>query len=120
LSFIPDGGNRTAIPPEYQPTSGWHNTYSRLNSKEPAVALTSNFGKPSGSRCVHPFQDRGLTAREGARLQSFRDSFHFLGGVVSQRLQIANAVPPLLARTLGDSLVDIGRWVDPCDLKVAA
>jgi DNA (cytosine-5)-methyltransferase 1 len=120
LSFIPDGGNRTAIPPRYQPTSGWHNTYSRLNSKEPAVALTSNFGKPSGSRCVHPFQNRGLTAREGARLQSFRDSFHFLGGVVSQRLQIANAVPPILARALGDSLAEPNGWADPCDLKVAA
>jgi DNA (cytosine-5)-methyltransferase 1 len=109
LSFIPDGGNRTAIPVEYQPTSGWHNTYSRLNSKEPAVAITSNLGKPSGTRCVHPFQHRGLTAREGARLQSFPDEFHFEGGIVSQRLQIANAVPPMLARALGESLDDVDR-----------
>lgn len=113
ISFIPDGGNRTAIPVEYQPSSGWHNTYSRLDSKEPAVAVTSNLGKPSGSRCVHPFQDRGLTAREGARLQSFPDQFHFAGGIVSQRLQIANAVPPMLGRALGESLVDLGAWAEP-------
>jgi DNA (cytosine-5)-methyltransferase 1 len=120
LSFIPDGGNRTSIPPEYQPTSGWHNTYSRLNSKEPAVAVTSNLGKPSGSRCVHPFQDRGLTAREGARLQSFRDSFHFSGGIVSQRLQIANAVPPSLAYVLGVHISDAGNWHHNSELSLAA
>jgi DNA (cytosine-5)-methyltransferase 1 len=110
LSFIPDGGNRTAIPPRYQPSSGFHNSYSRLNSREPAVAVTSNLGKPSGTRCVHPFQDRGLTAREGARLQSFPDKFHFSKGIVSQRLQIANAVPPILARALGESLAAADSW----------
>jgi len=112
LSFIPDGGNRTAIPPEFQPTSGWHNTYSRLDSRQPAVAVTSNLGKPSGTRCVHPFQNRGLTAREGARLQSFRDRFIFVGGIVSQRLQIANAVPPMLAEALGRHLADEASWVE--------
>jgi DNA (cytosine-5)-methyltransferase 1 len=120
LSFIPDGGNRTAIPPRYQPSSGFHNSYSRLNSREPAVAVTSNLGKPSGTRCVHPFQNRGLTAREGARLQSFTDKFHFSGGIVSQRLQIANAVPPLLARVLGESLVDPASWSDRAVLLQAA
>lgn len=119
LSFIPDGGNRTAIPVEYQPSSGFHNSYSRLNSKEPAVAVTSNLGKPSGTRCVHPFQHRGLTAREGARLQSFPDAFHFSGGIVSQRLQIANAVPPVLARALGQSLVRGVAWVTPEALSAA-
>jgi DNA (cytosine-5)-methyltransferase 1 len=106
ISFIPDGGNRTAIPDEYQPRSGFHNSYSRLASWSPAVAVTSNLGKPSATRCIHPFQDRGLTAREGARLQSFPDRFHFVGGIVSQRLQVANAVPPLLGAALGRSLAE--------------
>jgi DNA (cytosine-5)-methyltransferase 1 len=120
LSFIPDGGNRTAIPARYQPSSGFHNSYSRLNSREPAVAVTSNLGKPSGTRCVHPFQNRGLTAREGARLQSFPDAFHFRGGIVSQRLQIANAVPPILARVLGESLANGRSWSDASVLLQAA
>jgi DNA (cytosine-5)-methyltransferase 1 len=110
ISFIPDGGNRRSIPDAYQPTSGFHNSYSRLNSAEPAVAVTSNLGKPSSTRCIHPFQHRGLTAREGARLQSFRDRFHFVGGIVSQRLQIANAVPPLLAEAIGHALVLDASW----------
>jgi DNA (cytosine-5)-methyltransferase 1 len=112
ISFIPDGGNRKSIPDRYQPASGFHNSYSRLSSSAPAVAVTSNMGKPSGTRCIHPFQHRGLTAREGARLQSFPDRFHFLGGVVSQRLQVANAVPVLLARAIGEALADDARWAD--------
>jgi DNA (cytosine-5)-methyltransferase 1 len=122
ISFIPDGGNRLSIPDEFQPQSGFHNSYSRLASWAPAVAVTSNLGKPSATRCIHPFQHRGLTAREGARLQSFPDRFHFAGGLVSQRLQIANAVPPLLAEAIGRSLADDHSWAEPYDgrLPIAA
>jgi DNA (cytosine-5)-methyltransferase 1 len=110
ISFIPDGGNRTHIPPRYQPKSGFHNSYSRLNSSGFAVAVTQNMGKPSGTRCIHPFQNRGLTAREGARLQGFPDRFVFAGKMMSQRLQIANAVPPLLAEFLGQALANPSNW----------
>lgn len=113
ISFIPDGGNRRHIPPKHQPESGFHNSYSRLHSRSPAVAVTQNMGKPSATRCIHPFQDRGLTAREGARLQTFPDRFHFVGGITSQREQIANAVPPLLAKVLGEALQDEERFVEP-------
>jgi len=101
ISHIPDGGNRTAIPDELQPESGYHNSYSRLDSKGPAVAITSNMSKPSSARCIHPFQDRGLTPREGARLQTFPDEYEFCGGLVSRRQQIGNAVPPYLGESLG-------------------
>lgn len=101
ISHIPDGGNRTEIPDDLQPSSGYHNSYSRLDSQEPAVAITSNMSKPSSARCIHPFQDRGLTPREGARLQTFPDSYRFEGGLVSIRQQIGNAVPPYLAEAVG-------------------
>lgn len=110
ISFIPDGGNRLSIPHEYQPKSGFHNSYSRLNSRKPAVAITQNMGKPSGTRCIHPFQNRGLTAREGARIQGFPDRFHFFGGSTSQRLQIANAVSPVLAEAIAYSLTNKLNW----------
>jgi DNA (cytosine-5)-methyltransferase 1 len=106
ISHIPDGGNRRDIPSHLQPRSGFHNSYSRLHSGSPAVAVTQNMGKPSGTRCIHPKQDRGLTAREGARLQGFPDSFHFTSGLTSQRLQIANAVSPILAKAMGLSLAE--------------
>ena len=101
ISHVPDGGDRTAIPEERQPSSGYHNSYSRLDSTEPAVAITSNMSKPSSARCIHPFEDRGLTPREGARLQTFPDSYRFSGGLVSVRRQIGNAVPPYLAEAVG-------------------
>ena len=110
ISYIPDGGNRTHIPSRYQPKSGFHNSYSRLHSEGLAVAVTQNMGKPSGTRCIHPFQNRGLTAREGARLQGFPDRFVFAGKMMSQRLQIANAVPPPLARFLGAALENPANW----------
>lgn len=112
ISHIPDGGNRTFIPAELQPKSGFHNSYSRLDSKKPAVAVTQNMGKPSGSRCIHPFQNRGLTAREGARLQGFPDRFQFMGGSTSQRLQIANAVSPILAKALALKLMENHSWCE--------
>jgi len=101
LSHLSDGGNRTEIPEELQPSSGYHNSYSRLDSESPAVAITSNMSKPSSARCVHPFQDRGLTPREGARLQTFPDSYRFNGALGAVRKQIGNAVPPYLAEAVG-------------------
>ncbi|SDJ52660.1 DNA (cytosine-5)-methyltransferase 1 [Halovenus aranensis] len=101
ISHVSDGGNKSEIPEELQPSSGYHNSYSRLDSQEPAVAITSNMSKPSSARCVHPFQNRGLTPREGARLQTFPDSYRFVGGLVSVRKQIGNAVPPYLGESLG-------------------
>lgn len=119
ISFIPDGGNRRSIPSRYQPKSGFHNSYSRLFSKAPAVAITSNMGKPSATRCIHPFQNRGLTAREGARLQTFPDRFHFRGGMISARLQIANAVPPVLAASIARGLASTARWREqPTQLRL--
>jgi DNA (cytosine-5)-methyltransferase 1 len=120
ISHIPDGGSRRSIPVHLQPKSGFHNSYSRLNSRAPAVAVTQNMGKPSGTRCIHPLQHRGLTAREGARLQGFPDTFHFTAGVTSQRLQVANAVPPLLAEFLGQYLAAEESWANPSVFEMMA
>ena len=105
LKHIPDGGNRKSIPPHLQPRSGFHNSYARLASSKPAIAVTSNMRKPSSARATHPTQHRGLTAREGMRLQSFDDDFVVLGSRTSQYVQVGNAVPPLLAFALGKELL---------------
>jgi DNA (cytosine-5)-methyltransferase 1 len=54
---------------------------------------------------AHPDQPRGLTVREMARLQSFPDSFVFLGSTVKQRVLVGDAVPPLLARAVARALL---------------
>lgn len=105
ISHVPDGGNRTSIPDHLQPRSGFHNSYSRLASWKPAVAVTSNMRKPSSARCTHPKQDRGLTVREGLRLQTFDDDFIVLGPRTSQYELVGNAVPPLLAEHVGREIM---------------
>jgi len=54
---------------------------------------------------VHPFQNRALSTREGARLQSFPDDFVFFGSKTSKNLQIGNAVPPILGEIIGKQVV---------------
>lgn len=119
LKHIPDGGNRKSIPDELQPKSGFHNSYARLASVKPAIAVTSNMRKPSSARATHPTQHRGLTVREGLRLQSFDDDFVVLGSRTSQYLQVGNAVPPLLASAIGRELAKAFNSNKPDEVKKA-
>lgn len=105
MSHVPDGGNRKSIPDHLQPKSGFHNSYARLASDKPAVAVTSTMCKPSSARSTHPKQHRGLTVREGLRLQSFDDDFVVYGTRTKQYLQVGNAVPPLLGEAVGGSVM---------------
>lgn len=93
---------RKRIPKRLRPTSGFGNSYRRIIANQPAPTITSNFSTPSSANCIHPRQDRSLSLREGARCQSFKDSFQFCGTYTEKRLLIGNAVPPLLAKKLGD------------------
>ena len=100
LSLIPPGGSVSDLPERLRPRSYFANTYARLLPDRPAPTITRNFGTPSSSRCVHPFQNRALSTREGARLQGFPDAYHFVGGKQSKNLQIGNAVPPILGEAV--------------------
>jgi DNA (cytosine-5)-methyltransferase 1 len=105
ISHVPKGGSVQDIPVELRPRSYFANTYSRLWWDRPAPTITRNFGTPSSSRCIHPFSDRGLSTREGARLQSFPDAYQFTGTRSEKNLQIGNAVPPLLGEAVGRALI---------------
>ena len=97
------GNNRSALPPGLT-TSGFSTSYSRLEPNLPSVTLTVNFVHPSSNKCIHPYQDRALTPREGARLQGFKDNFQFRGNRAQVIKQIGNAVPPLLGRVIAEAL----------------
>lgn len=92
------------LPNELYLTSGYNNTYGRLWWNKPSTTITNNLSTPSSLRCIHPKQNRALTSREGARLQSFPDDFVFIGTKAKINSQIGNAVPPLLSMHLAEEI----------------
>ncbi|GAA0308661.1 DNA cytosine methyltransferase [Halarchaeum salinum] len=86
-------------------SSGYSSSYSRIDPDLPSVTLTVNFVHPASNKCIHPYQNRALTPREGARIQSFPDDFEFVGSKSDIADQIGNAVPPLLGSVLGEHLL---------------
>jgi len=112
LSYIPQGKSaldpdvQKMMPKDLRPTSGFKNSYQRIVGDAPSPTITRNFTTPSSANCIHPNQDRALSIREGARCQSFPDWFYFLGTTDEKRLQIGNAVPPLLGKAIGESILD--------------
>ena len=102
------GPNISSIP-KHLISSGFSSSYSRLDADKPSTTLTVNFVHPASNRCIHPFQNRALTPREGARIQSFPDSFRFCGTRAQIVKQIGNAVPPLLAMAIGEAIARADR-----------
>lgn len=103
MEYIPEGSSawEVDLPKELKPTSGYGNTYARLNSNQPGMTITRNYACISSSRCIHPFVDRGLTTREAARIQSFPDSYIFKGTKTDIEIEIGNSVPPILGKEIG-------------------
>lgn len=99
--YIRQGQNWRAIPEElmqnYAKKENCHSgIYKRLDGNIPSVVI-SNYRK---NMLIHPRQDRGLSVREAARLQSFPDHFVFEGSLMNIQQQIGNAVPPMLAQAI--------------------
>ena len=108
MAYIPQGKSAfdvsDQIPKDLMPTSGFPNSYARFKPDEPAPTMTRNFTTPSSANCIHPHVDRALTLREGARIQTFPDDYEFAGNFGDIRLQIGNAVPPMLAAAVAGSV----------------
>ena len=103
---IPPGGNWEDIPIElmtnYKDISRCHTkTYYRLENDAASVVI-GNYRK---NMLIHPTEDRGLSVREAARLQSFCDNYQFLGSIGFQQQQVGNAVPPLLAKAVFENVL---------------
>lgn len=103
---IPQGGNWENIPPElmsnYADRFRCHTgIYRRLREDAPS-AVIGNYRK---NMLIHPTQDRGLSVREAARLQSFPDWYEFKGSIGFQQQQVGNAVPPLLAEAVFRAII---------------
>ena len=94
------------IDKKYYLTSGYGNTYGRLERNKPSTTITNNLATPSALRCIHYEQDRALTPREGARIQSFPDWYEFEGNRTDVARQVGNAVPPLMAIVFANKIIE--------------
>ncbi len=107
--YVPQGGNWENIPARlmdnYADRSRCHTgIYHRLCEDAPSIVI-GNYRK---NMLIHPTQDRGLSVREAARIQSFPDWYEFHGSIGFQQQQVGNAVPPRLAYAVFSRLVRIG------------
>jgi|TARA_B100000315_G_C14560331_1_gene580219 DNA (cytosine-5)-methyltransferase 1 len=78
----------------------FHDRLKRLVNSRPAWTVIAHIGM-DGYMYIHPTENRTLSVREAARIQSFPDDFIFCGNMQDSYVQVGNAVPPLLAEKLG-------------------
>lgn len=114
VKAVPPGGNWKDINEEtfekskrlqnIRESGGRTTYYGRLKKDEPSYTINTYFNRPGNGTFIHPEEDRLISIREAARLQSFQDSYRFFGSLSSQRNQVGNAVPPLLGRAIGKKL----------------
>lgn len=86
---------------------GHSDVYGRLAWDKPSVTLTTKCISLSNGRFGHPTQNRALSAREAAAIQTFPDDFTFVGSVWEKGRQIGNAVPVLFAKKLGIQIIKV-------------
>lgn len=98
--LIPEGGKlpKPEDLPEDIRRKNFGNTYTRLNRND----VSSTIVPGNNALPIHPVLNRSLTPREGARIQTFPDSYIFKGDRRSQCIQVGNAVPPLMAAKLAN------------------
>ena len=89
------------------------NTYTDISRTQNTIYLRLDYEQPSGtvvnvrkSMWVHPVKDRAVSVREAARLQTFPDSFVFVGTKDKQYQQVGNAVPPIMAKAIAKKLAN--------------
>ena len=118
IRATPEGGGERDWP-EYlklechKGFTGYSDVYGRMAWDSPASGLTTRCISYSNGRFGHPEQDRAISIREAACLQTFPEDFMFNGSMVSMARQIGNAVPVRLAKLIGqhfiEHLKDVGR-----------
>jgi len=106
LALIPPNAGKEALPKEHLTKSIYSGTWTRMDKDKTSATITTRFDTPSSGKFTHPYLNRAITVREAARIQSFPDSFHFIGTKGSQMKQVGNAVPPLLSKAIANVIMD--------------
>lgn len=109
-----NGGSRSDWPKSlrlecHKKSSGHNDVYGRMSWDKPAPVLTCNCTSISNGRFGHPSQNRAISPREAAQIQTFPKSFKFYGGLVTMSKHIGNAVPVKLAKVFGRSIISAAK-----------
>jgi DNA (cytosine-5)-methyltransferase 1 len=116
IRATPEGGSRVDWPQHLRLKchsnghTGHSDVYGRMRKHSPASGLTTRCISLSNGRFGHPTQDRAISVREAASLQTFALDFEFFGNMESMARQVGNAVPVLLARQFGMRFVSHARY----------
>jgi DNA (cytosine-5)-methyltransferase 1 len=106
ISSIGPGEGLKDLPEELRPKSGYSGAYGRLDFKKVAPTITRWVFHPGSGRFGHPREQRLITIREAARIQSFSDDFRFTGTYIEKAHQVGNAVPPLLMQLFATNIIN--------------
>jgi DNA (cytosine-5)-methyltransferase 1 len=106
LASIEPGQGLKDLPVHLRTRGGYSGAYGRLTKDMVAPTITRWVFHPGSGRWGHPVDIRTLTIREAARIQGFPDSFDFVGSFTQRAGQLGNAVPPLLARKIAETILD--------------
>jgi len=115
FKMIPQGGcwvnlnenlQKEYLGNSYNSGGGKRGILYRLSMEKPSLTLLCTPSQKQTERC-HPLEERPLTMREYARVQTFDDSYEFIGSLNSQYKQIGNAVPVELAKHMGEELIKL-------------
>jgi len=115
IKHVPIGGNMASIVDRFEENNvKYEGGYRRAEKNRPSYTAYWTRGMTS----IHPEQHRFLTPRECARIQSFPDSFRFLGATIENYTQICNAVPPLLSYAIAKSISEqIAEFQNPSAMR---
>ena len=110
IAATPIGGDRREWPQElelscHQKHSGHTDVYGRMMKDQPSAALTTRCISLSNGRFGHPTQNRAISVREAACIQTFPMDFIFHGNLSSMARQVGNAVPVAMAKVFGDQII---------------
>lgn len=105
IASIGPGQGLKDMPKELQIKGGYSGAYGRLDYESVSPTITRWVFHIGSGRFAHPRENRSITMREAARIQSFSDDFHFLGTRTEQAGQIGNAVPPYFMEQLAAQII---------------